>query len=65
MPQVLSIWIARQTAGVSLLSWASYLIAAVLWLIHGLRRHDRSIYVPCIGWIILDLAIVIGILVIR
>jgi hypothetical protein len=26
-------------------------------------KHDKSIYVACIGWIILDAAIVIGIIV--
>lgn len=62
VPQVLSIWIHRNASGVSLVSWVSYLIAAVLWLIHGVRRRDPSIYLACIGWIILDVAIVIGIL---
>ena len=34
-----------------------------LWLIHGVRKHDKSIYLACIGWIILDAAIVIGVIV--
>jgi hypothetical protein len=50
-------------SGVSLVSWASYLVAACLWLIHGVRKHDKSIYLACIGWIILDAAIVIGVIV--
>jgi hypothetical protein len=41
----------------------SYLVAACLWLIHGVRKHDKSIYLACIGWIILDAAIVIGVIV--
>jgi uncharacterized protein with PQ loop repeat len=65
VPQVLSIWIHHTVAGVSLLSWSSYLIAALLWMIHGVRKRDRSIYLPCIGWIILDLAIVIGLITFR
>ena len=65
VPQVLSIWMQHNAAGVSLLSWSAYLLSAVLWLIHGVRRRDASIYLPCIGWIILDLAIVIGIIAIR
>jgi len=32
-------------------------------MIYGLRKHDRHIYLPCIGWIVLDAAIVIGLLV--
>ena len=62
VPQVLQVWLGS-ASGVSLVSWASYLVAACLWLIHGLRKHDKSIYLACIGWIILDAAIVIGIIV--
>lgn len=62
VPQVLQVWLGS-ASGVSLVSWASYLVAACLWLIHGLRKHDKSIYLACIGWIILDAAIVIGVIV--
>ena len=62
VPQVLQVWLGS-ASGVSLVSWASYLVAACLWLIHGLRKHDKSIYLACIGWIILNAAIVIGVIV--
>jgi uncharacterized protein with PQ loop repeat len=64
VPQVLQVWLGS-ASGVSLVSWAAYLVAACLWLIHGVRKHDKSIYVACIGWIVLDAAIVIGIIVRR
>jgi uncharacterized protein with PQ loop repeat len=63
IPQVLSVWSGRQMGGVSLWSWSAYLLAAVVWFVYGLRRHDRHIYLPCIGWILLDGAIVIGLIV--
>ena len=31
VPQVLTIWIGQQAAGVSVLSWSAYLLSAVLW----------------------------------
>jgi uncharacterized protein with PQ loop repeat len=62
VPQALQVWVGS-ASGVSLVSWASYLVAACLWLIHGVRKHDKSIYLACIGWIILDAAIVIGVIV--
>jgi uncharacterized protein with PQ loop repeat len=62
IPQVLQVWVGS-ASGVSLVSWAAYLVAACLWLIHGVRKHDKSIYLACIGWIVLDTAIVIGIIV--
>jgi hypothetical protein len=61
VPQVLQVWLGS-AGGVSLVSWGAYLVAACLWLIHGVREHDKSIYVACIGWIILDAAIVLGII---
>lgn len=63
VPQVWAVWIERQTAGVSLLSWSAYLISACLWLVDGLRKHDKTIWVACIGWLLLDAAVVIGVLV--
>jgi len=60
VPQVLAIWINHQAAGVSILSWSAYLASAVLWLWFGIRRHDRNIYLPCLGWIALDGAVIAG-----
>ncbi len=62
IPQVLTIWVGRQAAGVSLLSWSAYLLSAVLWFWYGLQKHDRNIYVPCVGWIALDGAVIMGVL---
>lgn len=60
LPQVLTIWMRHQAAGVSALSWSAYLASALVWLWYGVRRRDPNIYVPCIGWIALDAAVVIG-----
>jgi len=50
------------TSGVSLLSWGAYFVAACLWLVDGLRKHDKTIWVACIGWVLLDGAVFIGVL---
>ncbi len=62
VPQVLSVWKSRSVSGVSLVSWLTYLISACLWLAYGIRRRDKTIYLACIGWILLDGAVVIGLL---
>jgi uncharacterized protein with PQ loop repeat len=54
VPQILTIWVDRQAAGVSTLSWSAYLAVAVVWLWYGLRKRDANIYLPSVGWIILD-----------
>ncbi len=63
VPQVLTIWVGRDAHSVSLTSWAAYLLAACLWFVYGLRKHDKTIYLACVGWILLDAAIVIGIVI--
>ena len=60
IPQILAIWLHHQAAGVSVLSWSAYLLSALLWFWYGLQRRDRNIYLPCIGWIALDVAVVAG-----
>jgi uncharacterized protein with PQ loop repeat len=63
VPQAVEVWSASHPEGVSLISWVVYLAGACLWFVHGLRKGDRSIYLACLGWIALDGAIVLGILV--
>lgn len=63
IPQVLTIWIGRQAAGVSLFTWGAYLLSAILWFWYGMRQQDKNIYLPCIGWIALDVAVLVGVIV--
>lgn len=65
VPQVLAIWVDRDSGGVSLLSWGAYLFSACLWFVYGIRKRDKTIYLACIGWILLDAAIVVGVVVHR
>jgi uncharacterized protein with PQ loop repeat len=60
VPQVWTIWIAHQASGVSVLSWSAYLLSAVLWFWFGVQRRDRNIYLPCVGWVVLDSAVIAG-----
>jgi uncharacterized protein with PQ loop repeat len=60
VPQIWTIWIAHQAAGVSILTWSAYLLSALLWFWYGLRKRDRNIYLPCIGWIAADGAVIAG-----
>jgi len=60
IPQVVAIWVNRQAAGVSLLSWAAYWISAFVWFWYGVQKRDPNIYLPCIGWLALDGAVIVG-----
>jgi uncharacterized protein with PQ loop repeat len=65
VPQVLTIWVGHNAGGVSLLSWGAYLVSACFWFVYGVGKRDKTIYLACIGWIALDLAIVAGAVVYR
>lgn len=60
VPQIYEIWTTRQAAGVSVLSWSAYWISAFVWFAYGIRKGDRNIYLPCVGWLLLDGAVVVG-----
>ena len=60
IPQVWTIWVNHEARGVSIVSWSAYLLSALLWLVYGLRQRDKNIYLPCIGWIGLDVAVITG-----
>lgn len=63
IPQVWTIWVGRQAAGVSIVSWSAYLVSAVLWFWFGIRKRDKNIYLACVGWMALDGAVIVGALV--
>ena len=60
IPQVLTIWVGHEAAGVSILSWSAYLLSALLWFWYGLQKRDKNIYLPCVGWVGLDAAVIVG-----
>lgn len=60
VPQVLTIWVGHQAAGVSVVSWSAYLLSAILWFAYGLQKRDKNIYLPCVGWAGLDAAVIVG-----
>jgi len=63
VPQVWTIWVDHRSSGVSLWSWSAYLVSALLWFWHGLRERDKNIYLPCVGWVLLDAAVIAGVFV--
>ena len=52
----------HRTDGVSVWSWGAYLVGALLWFWHGVREGDKNIYLPCVGWVLLDAAVIGGVL---
>ena len=62
LPQVKIIWIDHQVEGVSLLSWSAFLVIAIFWILYGLAHKELPIIITNALFLILDTAVVIGIL---
>jgi uncharacterized protein with PQ loop repeat len=63
VPQVWTIWVGHDAGSVSALSWGAYLLGACLWFVYGLQKRDKTIYLACVGWVLLDAAVVIGVMI--
>lgn len=60
MPQLLTVWVDRQAAGVNIITWSAYAVAAAGWLYYGVLHKERPIIISNLLWMIMDLLIVIG-----
>jgi len=60
IPQIIKIWLHKNAAGVSAISWSSYLVIAVFWLIYGFMHKEKPIILANILLIIINIIIVIG-----
>ena len=61
LPQVYTIWI-QQSNDVSVISWVSYLIIAVIWLFYGIKHREKPIILVQLLWIVVDVLIVVGLM---
>lgn len=60
IPQVWKIWSDKDAAGVSALTWSSYIFTSIIWLMYGIYHREKPIIISYILWIILEVIIVIG-----
>ena len=63
IPQAYTILVDKQTAGVSLFTWAFYLFASLLFAIFGIIHREKLLMVTYIPFTIIEAAIVLGLLV--
>ncbi len=60
LPQIWNIWVGKEAAGVSALSWAAYTFIAVFWFVYGIVHKEKAIIFNYTALIILDALVVIG-----
>lgn len=62
VPQVWSIWTTTGKSDVSVVSWIAYLLSSIAWLAYGVKKADATICFANAGWVLMDLAILAGVL---
>ncbi|KHO47557.1 MAG: MtN3 and saliva related transmembrane protein [archaeon GW2011_AR5] len=63
LPQVIEIWGNKTASGVSLVSWATYTITSIFWVLYGIVHRDKPVIISSATGIILYLSIVLGVIV--
>ena len=62
IPQIAQLWSGKPAAGVSLITWSFYTITSIIWLLYGIKVHDRPIIVSASLWVLSQGLVVAGIL---
>ncbi len=62
LPQLYGIWVTRQAEGVSLISWSSYFVFSMIWILYGVVHKEKPIIYTYTLWFVIEGLIIIGIL---
>lgn len=63
LPQLLKIWILKNAAGVSLISWISFSIISIFWVGYGLLHKDKPIIYMNFSLMIIQALIALGVII--
>jgi len=62
IPQIIKIWFEKNASGLALVTWITYLIVAIFWIIYGIEHKEKPLVFIFSSWIILDTLMIIGIM---
>ena len=65
VPQFIEVLVMRHVDGVSLVTWAAYAVASLLWLAYGIIHKQKPIILSQSLLFVLDVAITAGVLIYR
>ena len=62
IPQIWQIYVAHNT-GSSMLTWALYLAASIVWLVYGLKTRNVPLAISGGLWVTVEALVVLGLIV--
>ncbi len=60
IPQLLKVWMEKDASGVSPVSWLSFSVISITWLIYGVLHRDKPIWIMSAALMIIQALIAIG-----
>jgi len=60
VPQVVQIFSTGDVSGISLFTWAGYMVIAVIWLFYGIRHKLTAIIISSALWVFFEGLVVVG-----
>lgn len=63
LPQVYNVLIAKETEGVSLITWGFYLLSSTLFAFFGIKHKEKLLIITYVPFVLIEALIVIGILI--
>ena len=60
IPQLMKIYIERNAAGISVITYSSYFILDFFWLAYGIIHKEKPIILTFAAWILLNILIIAG-----
>ncbi len=61
IPQLAVVYLERNVAGLSFVSWFSYIILNMIWLSYGILHKDRPIIITSAAWAVMHGLVAFGI----
>jgi uncharacterized protein with PQ loop repeat len=62
IPQAYKIWSTKDAAGVSILTWVTYFLAAIILAIYGVVHKEQPIVLTDVSQAIVEIVIIVGII---
>ncbi|AJF60297.1 MAG: hypothetical protein J4224_01225 [Candidatus Diapherotrites archaeon] len=63
IPQALEVWVEKNVAGISLITWVGWLFLAFFWISYGVMHKEKPIIITYSAWVLINLFIIAGVIV--
>ena len=63
LPQLFEVWVNKNAIGVSLFTWCSYLLMAIIFSIYGFLHKEKPLIIMYVSMSIIEFFLIIGIII--